>query len=97
VCDMVYEAQIQTRKGARRKRKMYERIEGPENRALVLEAFDTLFNKRDYSSAERSCRRITSSTALMSSRAERDSSPWSRAFRRLCNMSLVSLWPTETS
>jgi predicted SnoaL-like aldol condensation-catalyzing enzyme len=50
---MVYEAQIQTRKGARRKRKMYERIAGRENRALVLEAFDTLFNKRDYSSAER--------------------------------------------
>lgn len=26
---------------------------GPKNKALVLEAFDTLFNKRDYATAER--------------------------------------------
>ena len=31
---------------------MSEKIE-PRNKALVLEAFDTLFNKRDYAAAER--------------------------------------------
>ncbi len=31
---------------------MSEKIE-PRNKALVLEAFDTLFNKRDYVAAER--------------------------------------------
>jgi len=34
-----------------------------QNKALVLEAFDTLFNKRDYAAAERSGRLRTSSTA----------------------------------
>ena len=33
------------------------------NKALVLEAFDTLFNRRDYAAAERFCRRATSSIA----------------------------------
>ena len=38
-----------------------------QNRALVLEAFDTLFNKRDYVAAESYW--STSSTALISSPA----------------------------
>ena len=33
------------------------------NKAIVLEAFDTLFNKRDYAAAERIGRTATSSTA----------------------------------
>jgi predicted SnoaL-like aldol condensation-catalyzing enzyme len=36
----------------RRRGKMSETIES-KNKALVLEAFDTLFNKRDYAAAER--------------------------------------------
>jgi hypothetical protein len=41
-----------------------------KNKALVLEAFDTLFNKRDYAAAERFWSpTYTSSTALTSSQA----------------------------
>jgi hypothetical protein len=32
-----------------------------QNKALVLEAFDTLFNKRDYAAAERFCRTVRAS------------------------------------
>jgi hypothetical protein len=42
-----------------------------KNRALVLKAFDTLFNKRDYAPAERYwsfCARRTEGTALRNSR-----------------------------
>ena len=42
-----------------------------QNKVLVLEAFDTLFNKRDYAAAERFCRRTTFSTALISGQAAR--------------------------
>jgi hypothetical protein len=38
------------------------------NKALVLEAFDTLFNKRDYAAAENFGRLTVSSTALTSNR-----------------------------
>jgi hypothetical protein len=38
------------------------------NKALVLEAFDTLFNKRDYKLAEGFGRRTTFSTARISRR-----------------------------
>ena len=34
-----------------------------QNKALVLEAFDALFNKRDYEAAERFGRTATSNTA----------------------------------
>jgi len=44
------------------------------NREFVLEAFDTLFNKRDYVAAERFWSSDTSSTALTSNRAEMVSS-----------------------
>jgi hypothetical protein len=33
---------------------------GAKNKTLVLEAFDTLFNKRDYAAAERLKRRVYS-------------------------------------
>ena len=39
-----------------------------KNKALVLEAFDTLFNKRDYAAAERYWSPNLSSTALTSHR-----------------------------
>ena len=39
-----------------------------KNKALVLDAFDTLFNKRDYVAAERIGRLTTSSTVLTSNR-----------------------------
>jgi len=50
------------------------------NKALVLEAFDTLFNKRDYAAAERYWSPATSSTALTLNLAEKVSSSSSRAF-----------------
>ena len=52
------------------------------NKALVLEAFDTLFNKRDYEAAERYWSPTTSSTARTSLPAARASSTSSRACRR---------------
>ena len=33
-----------------------KRTTSAENKTLVIEAFDTLFNKRDYAAAERYCR-----------------------------------------
>jgi hypothetical protein len=39
---------------------------GQANKALVLEAFDTLFNKRGYKAPERFGHRTTSSTACTS-------------------------------
>ena len=43
-----------------------------KNKELVLEAFDTLFNKRDYARAETSGRRSISSTARTSSQGAKD-------------------------
>jgi hypothetical protein len=40
-----------------------------QNKALVLEAFDTLFNKRDYDAASRFWSEPTSSIARTSNRA----------------------------
>ena len=42
-----------------------------KNKALVLEAFDTLFNKRDYKAAERFWSPTIYSTALTSNRVAR--------------------------
>jgi hypothetical protein len=42
-----------------------------KNKALVLEAFDILFNKRDYVAAERYWSLTTFSTALISKRGEK--------------------------
>ena len=53
-----------------------------QNKALVLEAFDTLFNKRDYAAAEPSGRRSTSSTAPISSLTAKVSSTSSRVLPR---------------
>jgi hypothetical protein len=50
--------------------KMTQTIE-ETNKRFVLEAFDTLFNKRDYQAAERFGRRATSSTAPTSRQAGR--------------------------
>ena len=43
-----------------------KRTTSAENKTLVLEAFDTLFNKRDYVAAERYGRPTTSNIALTS-------------------------------
>ena len=53
-----------------------------KNKAIVLEAFDTLFNKRDYSAAERFWSPNYFNTAPISSRDETGSSISSRAFRQ---------------
>ena len=43
-----------------------------KNKALVLDAFDTLFNKRDYAAAEKSWSPTIFSTAHTSSRVAMD-------------------------
>jgi hypothetical protein len=53
-----------------------------KNKDLVLEAFDTLFNKRDYARAETFWSPSTSSTARTSSQGAKDYSTSSRAFQR---------------
>ena len=58
------------------------------NKAIVLKAFDTLFNKRDYTAAERFCLPTTFNTAPISSRDETRSSTSSRPRRRRSRMSL---------
>jgi|HubBroStandDraft_1064217.scaffolds.fasta_scaffold18108_4 hypothetical protein len=55
-------------------------IESKKNKALVLGALDTLFNQRDYVSAERYRFRTTFSTALISRRVARACSVSSRVF-----------------
>jgi hypothetical protein len=57
-----------------------------QNKALVLEAFDTLFNKRDYAAAERFWSDRISSTAPISRRAAKDCSSSSARSRRRCAM-----------
>jgi len=58
-----------------------------KNKALVLEAFDTLFNKRDYAAAERFWSSNYIQHSAHSSGAARVSSTSSRVLRRLSNMS----------
>ena len=58
-----------------------------KNKALVLEAFDTLFNKRDTRQQSGSGLPITFNTALISSRDEMGSSTSSRPRRRRSSMS----------
>jgi hypothetical protein len=41
-----------------------KRTTSAENKTLVIEAFDTLFNKRDYAAAERFGRPTTSNIVL---------------------------------
>jgi hypothetical protein len=53
-----------------------------QNKALVLEAFDTLFNKRDYAAAERFWSPDYISTALISHLIVRVCSISSRASRQ---------------
>jgi len=52
-----------------------------KNKALVLDAFDTLFNKRDYAAAEKYWSPNYIHTARISLRAEKDSSTWSKPVR----------------
>ena len=54
------------------------------NKALVLEAFDTLFNKRDYAAAERFWSQTTFSTARTSNRDARVFSNLSNPARPTC-------------
>ena len=54
------------------------------NKALVLEAFDTLFNKRDYAAAQRFWSPDSFSAARTSSRDARACSDWSKPHRQTC-------------
>ena len=67
-----------------------------KNKALVLEAFDTLFNKRDYAAAERFGHHVTSNTALISRLVAMACSVSLRAFRRRLGMNQERLWPKGT-
>jgi hypothetical protein len=62
-------------------------LNAEKNKAIVLEAFDTLFNKRDYTAAERFWSPTTFNTAPISSRDETGSSTSSRSRRRRSSMS----------
>jgi predicted SnoaL-like aldol condensation-catalyzing enzyme len=53
-----------------------------KNKAIVLKAFDTLFNKRDYTAAERFWSPNYIQHSAISSRDETDSSTSSRPLRR---------------
>ena len=55
-----------------------------QNKAFVLDAFDTLFNKRDYAAAERFWSPPISSTVLISRRGARGSSNLLRPRRKSC-------------
>jgi hypothetical protein len=69
------------------------RTKQEKNKALVLEAFDTLFNKRDYVAAER----YWSPEVLISHLGVRGCSISSRAFRRRSSMSPERSLLMETS
>ena len=73
------------------------RTKQEENKALVLEAFDTLFNKRDYVAAERYWSPITFNTALISRRAAMVCSISSRVSRQHCSTNPERSWPRATS
>jgi hypothetical protein len=62
------------------------------NKALVLEAFDTLFNKRDYAAAERlwSPSYIQHSTSRQAAMVCLD---WSRLLPKRCDMKTGRSWP----
>jgi uncharacterized protein (TIGR00369 family) len=60
---------------------MTRTVEG-KNKALVLEAFETLFNKKDYAAANASGRRPTFNIASTSRRAAMVCSDWSRLLPR---------------
>jgi hypothetical protein len=68
-----------------------------KNKALVLEAFDTLFNKRDYAGASVIGPLTTSSTALKLNPAEKDFSISSRAFHPRFGMNRERLSARVTS
>ena len=63
------------------------------NKALVLEAFDTLFNKRDYAAAER----FWSPSYIQHSNTSRQAAmvclDWSRLLPRRCDMKTERSWP----
>jgi hypothetical protein len=61
-----------------------------QNKALVLEAFDTLFNKRDYDAASRFWPTSTFSTALTSNPVAKGCSGLSAAFPTACATSTIS-------
>jgi hypothetical protein len=67
----------------RRKGNTMKKTAEEKNKKFVLEAFDTLFSKRDYAAAERFCRHVNiHNTALISRPAARASSISSRALRQ---------------
>jgi hypothetical protein len=75
---------------------MGQKIES-KNKALVLEAFDTLFNKRDYTKQLNVIGLLTtSSIALISRPVAKVRSISLRAFRRLFGMREERLWPKGT-
>ena len=63
-----------------------------KNVQIVLDAFDVLFNKRDYAAAEHSGRRTTSSIARIFRRAAKDSSSLSELCPPRC-VTRTTWWP----
>jgi hypothetical protein len=68
-----------------------------QNKALVLEAFDTLFNKRDYEAAAHFWTGTTSSTAPISSLAATACSTSSAARLPRYAMNTNSFWRRATT
>ena len=66
-----------------------------KNKELVLKAFDTLFNKRDYATAEKFWSPRTSNTALISRPAARACSILSRACRQCLSTNRERLSPKK--
>ena len=62
-----------------------------QNKALVLEAFDTLFNRRDYTAADTIGRTATSNTARILRRPRRSIPPRPYAAQTLRNTKTISL------
>jgi hypothetical protein len=67
-----------------------------KNKALALESFDTLFNKRDSEAAERYWSPNYIHIALISRLVAKACSISLRAFRRRLGMSPERLWPKGT-
>ena len=70
-------------------RKMFQQ---EETKALVLKAFDTLFNRRDYEKAAEFGRTITSSIAPTYHLVEMVCLILSAAYRRRCAMKMPTSW-----
>ena len=68
-----------------------------QNKALVLEAFDTLFNKRDYEAAARFWSESYIQHSAISNQAARGCSTSSEARRTICATNTDSSWRKATT